>query len=738
MEILSKKEAWLTTSLLLLIAGTFCVGQEQTKLAQNKYPFQDPALPVEARISNILSLMTLEEKVAALGTNPSVPRLGILGSGHVEGLHGLALGGPGGWGRYRDANGKSLDVPVPTTQFPQEVGLGETWDPDIVRQAAEIEGFEARYVFQSDAYHRGGLVIRAPNADLDRDPRWGRSEESYGEDPYLDGTMVTAFVKGLQGDDPKYWQTAALLKHFMANSNENGRDGSSSDFDERLMREYYSVPFRMGIVEGGARAYMTAYNAWNGIPMATHPILKDMTFKDWGFDGIICTDAGALTNMVTRHKYYKSLDQAVAGAIHAGVNQFLDSYREPVENALKNKMVSEAQIDEDLRGVYRVMIRLGFLDPPAMVPYASIQGTQDPWKTEKHKAVARRVTQESIVLLKNEDHFLPLKRDALKSIAVIGPHANEVLLDWYSGTPPYVVTPLEGIKNKMGAGVNVLYAANNEGGAAVKIAKSSDIAIVIIGNHPTCGAGWNQCPTPSDGKEAIDRKSIVLEQEDLAKQVYAANPHTVVVLLSSFPFAINWTKNNVPAILHMAHNSEEEGNALADVLFGDYNPGGRLVDTWPQSIEQLPPMMDYDIRHGRTYMYFQGEPLYPFGFGLSYTTFSYSNLRTSADNLSRESFITVSVDVRNSGVLAGDEVVQLYVKHLDSKVERPFEELKGFKRIAIQPGQTKTVEFPLKAADLSYWDVANHRFVVEHEKTKVMVGSSSADARLSKTLSIAP
>jgi len=341
-------------------------------------PFQNPALPIEERVNNILSLMTLEEKVANLGTDPRVPRLGIIGSGHVEGLHGLALGGPGAWGRVRDAKGNSQNIPIPTTTFPQEVGLGETWDPDVVKQAAAAEGYEARYIFQSEKYQfeqkpRGGLVMRAPNADLDRDPRWGRSEESYGEDSYLDGTMVTAFVKGLQGDDPKYWQTAALLKHFMANSNENGRGGSSSNFDERLMREYYSVPFRMGIVDGGARAYMAAYNAWNGTPMTVQPVLKSMTMKEWGLDGIICTDAGALTNMVTQHKRYKTLDEAAAEAIHAGINQFLDQYKEPVNEALKNHRITEAEIDEDLKGVFRVMIRLDCSTHP---PWSGMQASE--------------------------------------------------------------------------------------------------------------------------------------------------------------------------------------------------------------------------------------------------------------------------------------------------------------------------------------------------------------------------
>ena len=587
------------------------------KTVQYKYPFQNPNVPLEARVNNILSLMTLDEKIAGLSTDPDVPRLGIVGSGHLEGLHGVALGGPGGW------EGHGLK-PLPTTQFPQAVGLGETWDPDLLKKAAALEGWEARYVFNTDTqetvsrrgekHRRAGIVMRAPNADLARDPRWGRSEESYGEDPYLTGTMATAFVKGLQGDNPKYWLSASLMKHFLANSNEDGRGGSSSNFDERLLREYYSVPFRMGVMEGGSRAYMASYNAWNGIPMTVQPILKDITMREWGLDGIICTDAGALTNMVTLHKYYPDIDQASAGAIHAGINQFLDRYAEGVHAAMDKKLVNLAEIDDNLRGVYRVMIRLGLLDPPGMVEYNKIKGDGAVWDFPEHKALARKVTQESIVLLKNQANTLPLDRTKLKTVAVVGPYADIVALDWYSGTPPYAISPLEGIKNKLGPGVQVNFAKDNTDDAAVKIAKTADVVIAVVGNHPTCNAGWAKCPLPSDGKEAIDRKSITLEQEDLVKQVYAANPHTVVVLIASFPFAIEWTQDNVPAILHVAHNSQEEGNALADALFGDVNPGGRLVTTWPASLDQLPPMMDYNIRDGRTYMYFKNKPLYPFGY----------------------------------------------------------------------------------------------------------------------------
>jgi beta-glucosidase len=722
-------------ALLALVAAYPVVAQPY------QYPFQNPDLPIEVRVNNILSLMTFAEKVAALGTNPDVPRLGIRGSGHIEGLHGAALGGPGGW------EGKGLQ-PIPTTTFPQSVGLGETWDPDLLKQAAATEGYEARYTFQSDdqfvvggngeKHRRVGIVIRAPNADLARDPRWGRSEESYGEDPYLAGTLTTAFVKGLQGDDPKYWLSASLLKHFMANSNEDTRTESSSDFDERLMREYYSVPFRMGIVDGGARAFMASYNAWNGIPMTVNPILTDIAVREWGQNGIICTDGGALTNLVTRHKYFPDIDQASANAIHAGINQFLDRYRDGVTAAYDKKLINLAEIDDNLRGVYRVMIHLGLLDPPAMVPYTKIKGSVPAWDNEAHKSLARHVTQESIVLLKNEHQFLPLDKSKIKRIAVIGPYADRVAIDWYSGTPPYTVSVLDGIKNKLGDAAQVTFAADNTDDAAVNIARTADAVILVVGNHPTCNAGWAKCPLSSDGKEAIDRKSITLEQEELVKQVYAINPRTVVVLISSFPFAIQWTQDNVPAIVHMAHNSQEQGNALADVLFGDYNPAGRLVVTWPRSLEQLPPMMDYDIRNGRTYMYFKDTPLYPFGYGLSYTSFTYSDLRTSANKISNDGNITVSVKVRNTGTRAGDEVVQLYVKHLNSMVTRPIEELRGFKRINIQPGRTQQVDFTLRAGALAYWSADKQAFVTEADRISVLIGSSSADIKLQKTLDVEP
>ncbi len=655
----------------------------------NQYPFQDAGLPLEDRVNNVVSLMTLPEKVAFFSSRPGVPRLGIRPMGHIEGMHGIARGGPSNWGRRN---------PVPTTIFPQEMGLGETWDPEVLRATGSVEGYEARYLFQSEKFRgRGALIVRAPNADLGRDPRWGRTEECYGEDPYFNGTMVTAYVKGLQGNDPKYWQTAALLKHFFANSNENKRESTSSDFDEQLFREYYSVPFRMGFQDGGACCFMTSYNEWNHVPCTVQPVIRSVAINEWGVDGISCTDGGAATNLTNpeRQHYYSHSVEAAAGQVKAGINQFLVNIStNGVRKALEQNLLTEADLDQNIKGTLRVFIRLGLLDSVTNNPYSSIgaAGEPEPWLSEKHQSLARLVTQKSIVLLKNADNFLPLDKSKLKSIAVIGPRANEVLLDWYSGTPPFKISPLEGISNKVGAGVTVNFTTNNDTAEAVRLAKRSDVVVLCVGNNPigVPDGAWGKVSAPGEGREGVDRETIALEQEDLIKQVYAANSKTAVVLISSFPYAINWTQANVPAIVHLTQCSEELGNALADVLFGDYNPAGRLVETWPKSDRQLPPMMDYNIRKGRTYMYFKGEPLYPFGYGLSYTTFKYSNLKTSSPTLAKDGGINVSVDVQNTGARAGEEVVQLYVRHEKSTLEHPAQELRGFKRLALAPGETKT------------------------------------------------
>lgn len=723
----------LPTFLCLLVSGFVpAFGQ------QPRYPFNDPSLPMEKRIDNLLSLMTVDEKINCLGTNTGVPRLGVTNFGSSEGIHGVV---------QREARGKRL--PITTTQFPQPPGMGETWDPELVRQAAGVQGYEARFITQTAKYDRQILMLWGPQSDLARDPRWGRSEEVYGEDPFFNGTMAVAFTKGLQGDDPKYWQAAALLKHFLANSNEDHRNSSSSDFDQRLFWEYYSVPFRMGFEEGGAKAVMASYNAWNGTTMAINPILKSIVREKWGVD-VISSDGGAVKLLVAPRKLFPNQEAAVVACLKAGLNQFLDKYQDETKAALEDGSITEAEIDALVRLKFRVTIRLGLLDPPEMVSYSKIKDSPEPWNTERDRAISKQIALESVVLLKNENTLLPLKKDSIKSIAVIGPLADSVHWDWYGGTPPYAVTPLQGIKDEVGPGIKVNYAANETGNAAVDAARASDVALVVVGNDPTCGPDmahdWFStsdgggvtlpCTVPSDGREGRDRESIMLEQEQLVKQVYAVNPKTIVILVSSFPFAINWTQANVPAILHMAHASQDEGTAIGKVLFGEYNPGGHLVVTWPKSIDQLPPLMDYNIRDGRTYMYFKGEPLYPFGYGLSYTTFKYSNLRTSSSQLAKDGSVTVSVDVTNTGSMAGDAVVQLYVKHLHSKVERPRQELKGLQRIKVQPGETRTVQIPLKASTLAWWDEKLPGFRVEAEPLRLMIGNSSSDIKLATVVQI--
>jgi beta-glucosidase len=396
-------------------------------------------------------------------------------------------------------------------------------------------------------------------------------------------------------------------------------------------------------------------------------------------------------------------------------------------------------MDASLKNMLRLHLRLGEMDPDGVDPYAKIgretNGKLPPWDRASSRELVRQATEESIVLLKNENNTLPLNREKLKVIAVIGPWTNEVLLDWYSGTPPYNVGIMQGIE-EAAKGAKVIYADGSNVAEAQKLARKADVAIVVVGNHPTCNAGWDKCPVPSNGKEDVDRNTILLEQEDLVKKIFAVNSHTVEVLRSGFPYAIAWSQHNLPAIVHMTHNSEEEGHGLADVLFGDYSPAGRLNQTWPTGDAQLPPMMDYDIRHGRTYMYAKEKPLYAFGYGLSYTSFAYESLNLSAPSANSEGKVAVTVKVKNTGTRASDEVVQMYVQHLGSAVERPQLELKGFERVHIEPGAEKNVVLELNSRDLAYWDSARHVWHVEKELVRILAGGSSDKLPVEATLQI--
>lgn len=706
------------------------VGASLSAFGQYEFPFQNPELGVEERIDDLIAHLTIDEKIDCMSRAAAVPRLGVTGSRHIEGYHGVAQGGPSNWGKRN---------PTPTTQFPQAYGLGATWDPDLIRRVASQEAEEARYLMQSAKYNRAGIIIRAPNADIARDPRWGRTEEVYGEDPFLVATLATAFVEGLHGDDSRYWKTASLLKHFLANSNEDLRFSSSSDLDERLWREYYAKGFEVPIVKGGANAMMAAYNSVNGTPAHVHPMLRDIVMGEWGLDGIICTDGGGLRLLVTEHKAFPDLATAAAACVKAGINNFLDRHTEAVNEALERGLLTEADIDAALRGLFRVDIKLGLLDPPEMVPYSTIgaDGDPEPWDEPETRAFVREVTRKSIVLLKNSAGVLPLDRTKVKSIGVVGPYANTVLLDWYSGSPPYAISPRDGIEtvaNPTFFGPNPINTTwvGDLSDVALDLVRRSDVAVVVVGNHPESNAGWEIMTSASDGKEGVDRKEITLnsDQAEFIKKACEANTNTIVVLAANFPFAMPWVAEHAPAIVQITHASQEQGNALADVLFGEYNPGGKLTQTWPKSLDQLPPMMDYNIRNGRTYMYFKGEPQYPFGYGLSYTTFELSNLRTASKSVKADGQVVVSVDVKNTGDRLGDEVVQVYAHFPKSKVERPAKQLKGFKRMTVDAGETQTANIAIDAADLAYWNVEEHCWTVETGPVELLVGNSSADADL--------
>ena len=710
-------------------------------LSAQEYPFQDPKLSEDERLDNAVSLMTIEEKIGTI-VGQGVPRLGIANPGATEAIHGIVRGGDadlpnlgnagqfgGGW------PGRPAPKYTNSTAFPQAYGIGETWDREMAYIVGDVMSYEARF-YSKDAPYKS-LILWAPNADLARDPRWGRTEESFGEDPYLVGELVAAEVKGIQGSDPRYWRGAALMKHFLANSNEDNRYKTDSRFDEKLFREYYSYGFWKG-ARAGAMSLMTAYNAYNGVPCIANSFIKEILIDEWGMKGTIVDDAGALPflYMPQMHGYAKDVNEAVQMALDAGLSRFIDSRFEQVKAAWDAGFLSEATVNERTKANLRTMLKLGLMDAECPYDQQSFGSDEDlPWERQEFKDKARLVTQKSIVLLRNEKNILPIDIQKVKKIAVFGNRAEKVLKDWYGAKPSYRVSPLEGIQAKVaGTDVEVKFQRWDSDGSAQELAKWADVCIVCVGNHPGTSPDWDSQSVQSpwaygtvagDGREALDRRSLQLETEDLIKVVWQANHNTVVTLISSFPFAINWTAKNVPGIVHLTQCSQELGNALADVLFGDYNPAGRLTQTWVSDILDLPNMLDYDIRHGRTYMYAKAKPIYPFGYGLSYTRFKYSRMKVKKDG---DNYV-VSFRLKNTGKRDGEEVVQLYAKFRGDDASK---RLRGFERVAVKAGETVDVKMVVPADDLKLWDTEKHAWAFSGKRVKLLVGASSADIRLSK------
>ncbi|MBQ0097273.1 MAG: glycoside hydrolase family 3 C-terminal domain-containing protein [Bacteroidales bacterium] len=693
-------------------------------LAQNvQYPFQDTKLSDDERIDNVISLMELPEKLLLFG-GAGIPRLGIAAPGSVEAIHGAVMSGnPADSHKYENYS----------TAFPQGYGLGETWDKGALRTVGETMAAEVRYYSATSG--RNSLVLWAPNADIARDPRWGRTEESLGEDAFLVGTLAGELVKGIQGPDERYWAACSLMKHFLANSNEDNRASTSSDFSKKLFHEYYSYGFYKG-VQSGASSLMLAYNAWNGVPCTCNPYVFK-TLHGWGMKGQLITDAGGYSGIVNAHKYMDDLVGAAAACVKCGISRYLDKFQPYVDQALEKGLIDEGDIDKAIRGNVYVMLKLGLLDAPGTEnPYSTLyaEGDQAPWLSDEFKTRALDVTRKSVVLLKNDKHTLPIDIEKVTKIAVIGDKAEAVIQDWYGAKPSYTVNALQGIRKAVeGKDVEVRFLDVDHDGSAERLAAWADVAIVVTGNHPVTSPDWGMSPWAqrtklSEGREAIDRQGLELDSEDLVKIVHRANPNTVVALISSFPYAINWTAENVPAIVHMTQCSQELGTALADVIFGKYNPAGRTNQTWVKSILDLPNMLDYDITRGRTYMYFKGEPLFAFGHGLSYTSFEYRHLSVEPDD---DGGLKASVEITNTGDVDGEEVVQLYVKFSgDDAAMR----LKGFERVAVPADRTVTVNIPVSKTDLSLWDEEQECWKVAAGKVVIKVGAASDDIRLIRSI----
>ena len=725
-----------------LPAGVLLWGSIAGALPAQTPDYLNQDLPFERRVNDLVGRMTLEEKVSQMkDVAPAIERLGIPEyNWWNEALHGVARSGL-------------------ATSFPQAIGLAATWDDSLIFQMATVISDEARakhheYVRAGSRQRYQGLTFWSPNINLFRDPRWGRGQETYGEDPFLTGRLAVQFIRGMQGDDPKYLKTVATVKHFAVHSGpEPERHSFDAVVSERDLRESYLPHFAAGIREGGAYSLMCAYNRVEGKAACGSDMLLEVILRgEWGFSGYVVSDCGAIDDIYLRHKVVATGAEAAALAVKTGTDLECGRVYTNLVDAVKQGLITEQEIGTAVKRLFLARFKLGMFDSPDRVRWAQIPyGVLD---RPAHRELARRVARESIVLLKNAGGVLPLRKD-LATLAVLGPNADQwrMLLGNYNGMPADPVTPLRGIREAVGRETRVLYArgadladgfpgtdgpsvpAETLAVEAVKAARQADAVVLFLGL--TARLEGEEMRVELEGFRGGDRTRIDLPaaQERLLERIVAVGKPTVLVLLNGSALAVSWAQQHVPAIVEAWYPGQAAGTAIADVLFGDYNPGGRLPVTFYKSVDDLPPFDDYRME-GRTYRFFKGTPLYPFGYGLSYTSFAYKQLRTSARTLRADDTLTVRVDVTNTGQREGDEVVQLYVRHLGSRVTRPREDLRGYRRVTLRPGETRTVQFPLVAASLAYWNPDSHRWVVEDEPVEIAVASAAADLRLRRTVRV--
>jgi beta-glucosidase len=692
-------------------------------------PFWNPDLPVPARVEDLVARLTLEEKAAQmLHEAPAISRLGIPAyNWWNEGLHGVARAGI-------------------ATVFPQAIALAAMWNTPRLHEVAVAISDEARakhheYLRKDDHGMYKGLTIWSPNINIFRDPRWGRGHETYGECPYLTARLGVAFCRGLQGDDPKYLKTVATAKHFAVHSGPEGlRHSFDAQVSEKDLRETYLPAFEACVVEAKAGSIMSAYNRTNGEPCSGSKTLLGRILRDeWGFDGFVVSDCWAIRDIHEGHKVTATFEESSAMAVKAGCDLNCGCAYSHLPAAVAQGLVSEGEIDICLRRLFTARMRLGMFDPPERVPFASI-----PYEVndcDQHRALARATARESMVLLKNANGLLPLRKD-LRSIAVIGPNAHDaqILCANYFGIPSRSVTPLDGIRAAVSAQTKVWYTdgckllgTNTDGlgrsgnlSEAISMAERADVVVLCLGLSAEIEGEQGDASNSEAAGDKVDLRLTGL-QPVLLEQIVALGKPTVLVVLSGSALDLSWAQDRVGAIVQAWYPGEEGGSALADILFGDASPGGRLPITFPRRVADLPDIKNYSMQ-GRTYRYLDKAPLYPFGYGLSYTRFAYSELAASKVRVPAGQSLQIFVTVQNVGDRAGDEVVQLYLKDLEVSCVVPHHSLRGWERVHLAPGGSRTISFELHPRDMALIDERGRR-MLEPGRFRAYVGGSQPDER---------
>jgi beta-glucosidase len=692
------------------------------KSASVSMPWFNHKLPVSDRVDALVSAMTLGEKVEQLvHTAPSIDRLGVPAyNWWNECLHGVARAGK-------------------ATVFPQAIGMAASFNEPLMHRVAVAISDEARAKHHAalKINNRGqyfGLTYWTPNINIFRDPRWGRGQETYGECPYLTTRMGVAFITGLQGTDKKYLKLVATAKHYAVHSGpEDLRHSFDAVVSPRDLRETYLPHFEAAVKEANVASFMGAYNRTNGEPCCGSPtLLQKILREEWGFDGYVVSDCWAIKDFHETHKVTANGTESAAMAARNGCDINCGCLYLQLRDAVETGLITETELDLCLKRIFAARIKLGMFDPESQVPFSKIKPSVV--NSEPHRNLARRIAQESIVLLKNNG-ILPLRKD-LRHLFVTGPNAADklVLLGNYNGYAPQMQTILEAIIEKASVATQVQWMKGCELAAPTKINQGTfdwmtsygppiDAVIAVLGYNAELEG--EEGATEGGGSGDRTKYGLPGSQQQLLEAAHKTGKPLIAVITGGSPIDLNWAKEHCDAIIWAWYPGEQGGAAVADVLFGDYNPAGRLPITFPTSYDQIPPFTDYNMQ-GRTYRFMNAEPLYRFGYGLSYTTFKYSGLKLSRKTIGIADRVTVSVTVRNTGKRAGDEVVQLYVSDVEASVPVPRQQLQGFQRVTLKPGQSKTVTFNLRPSQLACYDDNGNPFV-EPGQFRISIGGGQPD-----------